>query len=154
MPFSMQATCFRGIVTLQSDNDMVLEDIRDYQAFIKRLQMLDSVEARRACCARRMEMLSECITATVSYVGKADLGGTERYILENEALPSTALPSTHVPLTVEMSALNGYFFLNFIQYFKEMDYFSSFIRQLRENNLDYDVLNVTEARYPMMELPM
>ena len=96
--------------------------------------------------------LSRCLTATVSYVGKASLGEAERYIQEYEALPSTALPSTHVSLTVEMSAMNGYFFLNFIQYFREEDYFMAFIRELRKNDIDYDVLNVTEARYPRAEL--
>jgi hypothetical protein len=53
-----------------------------------------------------------------------------------------------------MSAMNGYFFLNFIQYFNETDYFSNFIGQLRENDIDYDVLNMTEARYPRVELPV
>ena len=68
-------------------------------------------------------------------------------------MPSTALPSTHVPLTVEVSAVNGYFFLDFIQYFKEEDYFSVFVRQLRQNDIEYDVLNVAQARYPDIELP-
>ncbi len=154
MPFSIQATCFRGMVTLQSDNDMVLDEIRDYQALMAHLEMLDSQEARKACCVQRMMDLSRCITATVSYVGKASLGEAERYIQEYEALPSTALPSTHVPLTIEMSAINGYFFLNFIQYFQETDYLNMFIRQLRENEIDYDVLNVAEARYPRIELPV
>lgn len=100
-----------------------------------------------------MEELSACVSAAVSYVGKASLGEAERYIQENEALPSTALPSTHVPLTIEMSAANGYFFLNFIQYFKETEYLDMFIRQLRSNDIDYDVLNVTEAGYPFITLP-
>ena len=56
----------------------------------------------------------------------------EHYIQEYEALPSTALPSTHVPLTIEMSALHGYFFINFLQYFDEYDYFSMFLNQLRK----------------------
>ena len=77
----------------------------------------------------------------------------EPYIQEFEVLPSTALPSTHVPLTVEMSALHGYFFLNIMQYFRGEELFLAFIRQLRENGIDYDVLNVSEARWPMMELP-
>ena len=65
-------------------------------------------------------------------------------------MPSTALPSIHTPLTVEMSAVNGYFFLNFIQYFQEEDCFFRFVRQLRENNIEYDVLNVTKARFPLV----
>ena len=154
MPFSKQATCFRGMVTIQSDTDMVLDEIRDYQKLMKDLAATDSLAERRRRCQQRMEDVSRCITATVSYVGKANYGDAERYIQEYEALPSTALPSTHVPLTIEMSAMNGYFFLNFIQYFNETDYFRDFIGQLRENDIDYDVLNMTEARYPRVELPV
>lgn len=154
LPFSAQATCYRGMVTLQSDVDMVLDEIRDYQALMASLKTMDTNAERQSCCQRRMEELSRCVTATVSYVGKANLGDSERYIQEYEALPSTALPSTHVPLTIEMSAMNGYFFLNFMQYFDETDYFRTFIRQLRENDIDYDVLNLTEARYPRVELPI
>lgn len=154
LPFPEQVTCFRGMVTLQTDEGMVLDEIRDYQALMAELKGMDGHGERQARCRARMEALSRCFTATVSYVGKAELGEAERFIQEYEALPSTALPSTHVPLTVEMSAVNGYFFLNFIQYFHETDYFSAFIRQLRENGLDYDVLNVAEARYPRVELPI
>ncbi len=142
------------MVSLQADEDMVLDDIREYQALTEHLEKLPGHAERQACCVSRMEELSKCITATVSYVGKANLGDLEHYIQEYEALPSTALPSTHVPLTVEMSALHGYFFINFIQYFHEDAYFETFIRQLRENNIDYDVLNMTAARFPRVELPI
>ncbi len=154
LPFSMQATCFRGMVSLQTDADMVLGEIKEYQALIAQLETLHSHAERQAYCLSRMNALSSCITATVSYVGKANLGEVERYIQEYEALPSTALPSTHVPLTIEMSAMHGYFFLNFIQYFRETDYFTMFLEQLRQNNIDYDVLNVTQARFPRVELPI
>ena len=153
LPFSTQATCFRGMVTLQTDQDMVLDEIRDYQALMQQLETL-SIPERQAVCQQKMEDLSRCVTATVSYVGKANLGDAERYIQEHEALPSTALPSTHVPLTIEMSAMNGYFFINYIQFFHETDYFDAFIRELRKNDIDYDVLNVTEARYPRVTLPL
>lgn len=153
LPFGTQATCFRGMVALQSDDDMVLREIREYQELVGRLEKMESPEERRAYCAGRMKALSRCVTAVVSYVGKASLGDAERYVQEYEALPSTALPSVHVPLIVEMSAVNGYFFINFIQYFNEPDHFLLFIRQLRENGLNYDVLNLDEARYPRMELP-
>ncbi len=154
LPFSTQATCFRGMVSLQSSQDMVLEEIRGYGALMNELGAMSGHEERQKYCRERMEALSRCLTATVSYVGKANLGDAERYIQEYEALPSTALPSTHVPLTVEMSALHGWFFLNFIQFFRETDYFSAFIGQLRQNGIDYDVLNAAEALYPRAELPI
>ena len=152
LDFSTQATCFRGMVTLQSDAEMVLDEIRDYQSLVEQLKAMDDPRDRHALCVRNMQALSNCVTATVSYVGKSDMGDAEYYIQEFDALPSTALPSTHVPLTVETSAINGYFFLNFIQYFHEEDYFNMFVKQLRKNNIDYDVLDVTEARYPSVEL--
>ena len=141
------------MVTLQSDVDMVQDEIREYQEFVEILRTLPGHAERQAYCLKRMAERSRCITATVSYTGKANFGKVERYIQEFEALPSTALPSTHVPLTIEMSALHGYFFINFIQYFDEYDYFSTFLDQLRQNDIDYDVLNVVEARYPRVELP-
>ncbi len=153
MPFPTQATCFRGMVALQSEADMVLDEIREYQELMERLDTMADPQARRDCCVHRMEELSKCISATVSYVGKADFGEGERFIHQYSALPSTALPSTHVPLTVELSAVNGYFFLNFIQFFEEEDYFLTFARQLRQNGIDYDVLDVIEARYPRIVLP-
>lgn len=153
MPFTIQATCFRGMVSLQTDNDMVLDEIRDYQALVATLKTMENPLERRTCCLERMEEVSKRMTATVSYVGKANLGDAERYILENNVMPSTALPSTFTPLTVELSALGGYFFLNFIQFFHERDYFSTFVRQFRQNNIAYDVLNMTKARYPLVELP-
>ena len=154
LPFTTQATCFRGMVSLQSNEDMVLEEIREYQKLAERLRSLDSHARRQAECVRRMEKLSGCLTATVSYVGKADLGEAEGYIREYHALPSTALPSTHVPLTIEMSAVNGYFFLNFIQFFRQTDYLSAFTRQLQRNGIEYELLGTGEALYPRMEMPI
>ena len=136
-----------------SFDDAKRQEIRDYQALMAHLRTLDSHDSRRACCVRRMESLSRCLTATVSYVGKSDLGDTERYIREFHALPSTALPSTHVPLTIEMGAVNGCFFINFLQFFRERDYFDAFTRQLDQNGIDYEVLSSGEALYPRMELP-
>lgn len=154
LPFSVQATCFRGMVTVQSDRDMVLDEIRDYQDCVSRLDAMKDTRERQAYCVQRMEELSRCLTATVSYVGKADYGESAFFIRKYDALPSTALPSTHVPLTVEMSAVNGYFFLNFIQFFEEKDYFLEFTRQMRENGIAYEVLDQMEVRYPRIALPL
>ena len=58
-----------------------------------------------------------------------------------------------MPLTIEMSAVNGYFFLDFLQFFHETDYLAAFTRQLRREGVEYDVLGTGEALYPRMELP-
>ena len=50
--FTTQATCFRGMVSLQSNEDMVLEEIREYQKLAARLRSLDSHARRQAECVR------------------------------------------------------------------------------------------------------
>lgn len=153
MPFMNQATCFRGMVALQSDRDMVRDEIRDYQELMRELGKTDSFAERHDICVSRMENLSKCVTATVSYIGKINMGPMEHYLQEFDPLPSTALPSMHTPLTIEMVSMNGQIVLNFIQYFPEMEYFSLFAKQLRENDINYNVLRQEKALYPLLQMP-
>ena len=153
LPFSTQATCFRGMVALQTDRDMVLDEIRDYQQLMRELDEMKTFDERHETCVRRMEAVSQCVTATVSYIGKINLGPLEPYLQEFDPLPSTALPSMHSPLTIEMVSMNGSIVLNFIQYFSEMEYFNLFVRQLRENNINYNVLRQEQALYPFIQMP-
>ncbi len=153
MPFMHQATCFRGMVALQSDRDMVLDEIRDYQELMRELNAMDSFEERHETCVRRMEELSKCVTATVSYIGRVNMGPMEFYLQEFDPLPSTALPSMHTPLTIEMVSMNGTIVLNFIQYFPELEYFSLFVKQLRDNKINYNVLRQEKALYPYIQIP-
>ena len=153
MSFMDQATCFRGMVALQSDRDMVLDEIRDYQALIEELNGIDLYDRRREICTGRLKERSKCITATVSYIGGVNLGFMEQYLQEFDPLPSTALPSVHTPLTIEMVSMNGSIILNFIQYFPETEYFDLFVKQLRENNINYYVQRREEALYPFIRMP-
>ena len=153
MGFAEQVTCFRGMVALQSDNDAVLEEVRAYQSFMAEVERLPTIEERRAVCHAAMLERSRRCTATVSYAGRSNFGAAARYIQEFDVLPATALPSIETPVNVEISAVNGHFFVNFIQRFEESCYFDAFIRQLRENDIDYDVIYCEEARFPRMQLP-
>lgn len=153
MPFMDQVTCFRGMTALQTDDDMVLDDIRDYQRLMRELEEIDTFEGRHELCVRNMQELSKSITATVSYIGRVSMGPMERFLQEFDPLPSTALPSMHTPVTIEMVSMNGSIVLNFIQYFSETTYFSNFVRQLWDNDINYNVLRQERARYPRMEIP-
>ena len=72
---------------------------------------------------------------------------------EFHALPSTALPSCETPLTLELSAINGSFYVNFMQFFEGDDYLRAFIRQLRDNNINYDVLYQEPTKFPGFVCP-
>jgi hypothetical protein len=153
MDFALQETCFRGMVVAQSDPNMVREDIRQYQALMEELASMPTHEQRHERCMQLSDEKSRALTATVSYVGKANMGDAEYYVQEFHVLPSTALPSCETPLTLELSAFNGSFYINFIQYFEEEDYLRAFIAQLRENNINYDVLHQEQTKFPGMICP-
>ena len=153
MRFEVQETCYRGMVALQADADMVLRDVQEYQNLMEVLAELPTHEARHAYCMKLAEEKSRMFTATISYVGKADMGDAEFYVQEFHALPSTAMPSCETPLTLELSAVNGSFYVNFIQFFEEDDYLRAFISQLRENDIDYDVLYQEETKFPRLACP-
>lgn len=150
LPFSAQATSFRGKVILQSDEDIVLEEIKEYQQIVQDLKALPDHAARHRYAVERMDRMTSYFTATVSYVGKTDMGEAEKFIQEFHVLPSTALPSSATPLTLELSAMNGSFYVNFMQYFENDCYLNAFIKELRENDIDYDVLYQEQTKYPGM----
>ena len=150
LEFMDQATSFRGMVALQSDPDIVREEIKEYQEIIADLDGLATKEERHKYCVDRMDLLSSYFTATISYVGKTDMGEAEQFIQEFHVLPSTALPSSATPLTLELSAMNGSFYVNFMQYFENDCYLKAFIRELRTNNINYDVLYQEDTKYPGM----
>lgn len=150
LDFIDRATCFRGMVALQSDKDVVLDEINGYRATIAQTEKFATLNERHKYCVDLMNKVTQCMTATVSYVGKADFGDAEKHIQEFHVMPSTALPSSATPLTLELSAVNGSFYVNFMQYFKEDIYINAFLKELRENNIRYDVLDLTDTKYPEM----
>ena len=46
--------------------------------------------------------------------------------------------------------MNGSFYVNFMQYFPEQAYLDAFIRELRANDINYDVLYQEETKYPRL----
>lgn len=148
MRFELQAACYRGMVLLQSDNEMVRREVCEYQELMEVLDGLPSHEARSSYCKELAAQKSQMLTATVSYVGKASLGDAEYYVQEFHVLPSTALPSCTTPITLELSAINGSFYVNFMQFFEGDAYLRAFIKQLRENDINYDVLYQEPTKYP------
>ena len=153
MDFETQKTCFRGMVALQSDNEMVKQEVREYQELMDTLAQMPTHEDRHAYCKQLADEKSQMLTATVSYVGKVDMGDAEFYVQEFHALPSTAMPSCETPLTLELSAVNGSFYVNFMQFFEGEDYLTAFIKQLRENDINYDVLYQEPTKYPGFVCP-
>jgi hypothetical protein len=88
-------------------------------------------------------------TATVSYVGKANYREAEQYIRDFRLWTSSSAGG----VTVEISAVNGRFTLDFIQTFSNPVFVNAFLSELEENGIVYDLQDVNEVELPNIELP-
>ena len=94
-------------------------------------------------------LAARVVTATVSYVGKANYQEAEQYIRDFRLWTSSAANG----LTVEISAVNGRFTLDFLQTFSNPIFVNAFLKELEENGILYDLQDVNELELPNILLP-
>ena len=95
------------------------------------------------------QMARKYVTATVSYVGQANYQEAERYIRDFRGWTS----SSSDMILIEISAVNGRFTLDFIQAFSNPLFVNAFLRELDENGITYDLLDVEPLVLPNIRLP-
>ena len=94
-------------------------------------------------------LAARVLTATVSYVGKANYKEAEQYIRDFRLWISSAADG----LTVEISAVNGRFTLDFLQTFSSPVFVNAFMKELEENGIVYDLQDVNDLELPNIKLP-
>ena len=109
----------------------------------------ESDRERLGVAAYINDLAGRVVTATVSYVGKANYQEAEQYIRDFRAWTSSAADG----LTVEISAVNGLFILDFLQTFSSPVFVNSFLKELEENGIVYDLHDVNELELPNIKLP-
>ena len=95
------------------------------------------------------ELTTRYLTATVSYVGKANYREAEQYIRDFRLWTS---PAGNGP-TVEISAVNGRFTLDFLQTFESPVIVNAFLKELEENGIVYDLQDVHPLELPNIKMP-
>ena len=95
------------------------------------------------------DVIIRVITSIVSYVGRTDFNGAERYIRDFRTLTSPP-PSG---LGVEIAAVGGRFTLDFIQTFSSDIYVKAFLKELEENNIKYELQEVSGLEFPDFKCP-
>ena len=148
-PLEMQATAYRGMVFAQTQEVNVLMGAASMKGVNSMLLSKESDRERLDMASYINAMAGKIITATVSYVGKADYKEAERYIRDFRLWTSSASNG----LTVEISAVNGRFTLDFLQTFSSPVLVNAFLNELEENGIIYDLQDVNELDLPNIKLP-
>lgn len=83
---------------------------------------------------------SSLVTSSLSYVGKANFGDAEKYITD-----FVTIANVRIGVLVELAAVNNKFYLDFIQNIEGEEYFNSFIQELNNINIKYEIKEKAEV---------
>ena len=148
-PLDRQATAYRGMVFAQTMDEHVLAEAAGQRAMAEMILSQGTDRERREFAEKSTSVTDSIITAGVSYVGKGNFGDAERYVRDFR-LHTNSICRT--PL-IEISAVNGRFILSFIQPFRDDRYLRSFLAELDDNYVYYDLMDEGEMILPGIELP-
>ena len=148
-PVDRQATVFRGMVFAQTREEIVLAGVASQRALSQLILSKETEQERIGVVSYIDNMASDILTATVSYVGKADYKESENYIRDFRTWTS----QTSDNILVEISAVGGRFVLDFMQSFSSPVYVNAFCRELDENGITYDLQDVQRLELPNIRLP-
>ena len=148
-PLDKQATAYRGMVFAQTQEEDVLRGVSSVKGINGLILSKESDQERLGIAGYINSLVSRVVTATVSYVGKANYQEAEQYIRDFRAWTSSAADG----LTIEISAVNGRFTLDFLQTFSNPIFVNAFLKELEENGIVYDLQDVNELELPNISLP-
>ena len=148
-PLERQGTAYRGMVFAQNQEENVLMGVANQAGITRMILSKESDQERLGAASYIYSLAGRVITATVSYVGKANYREAEQYIRDFRLWTSSATNG----LTVEISAVNGRFTLDFLQTFSSSIFVNAFLKELEENEIVYDLQDVNELELPNINLP-
>lgn len=148
-PLEKQGTAFRGMVFAQSMEERALMGVASQYGITQMLLSKESDQERLGIVGAINGLAGRIITAIVSYVGKANYKEAEQYIRDFRLWTTAGTNG----LTIEISAVNGRFTLDFLQTFSSPVFVNAFLRELEENGIVYDLQDVHELELPNIRLP-
>ncbi|MEG1408069.1 MAG: hypothetical protein RSD23_09430, partial [Ruthenibacterium sp.] len=126
MPFSTQATCYRGMIFLQSDTEHIFSALRGRNRFCDLVQSRPTLEAKRNLTTSNVLGNFGAATFEVSYAGAMDFGEINPYIKSFYV----SVDMKYTKMMIEISCVNHKFFINIMQGFETDRYVKAMVKQL------------------------
>jgi len=148
-PLARQATAYRGMVFAQSRDENVLKEVASQKQVNHLIRSKPTDEERTAVCEAIDKMGGSFVTAAVSYVGKGCFDAEEKYIRDFHLWTNGKGDG----ILIEISAVSGKFIIDFMQPFSSPAYLNSFLKELDDNDITYDMQDVMVLEIPTVALP-
>lgn len=147
-PLEKQVTAYRGMVIVQTQEEKVLAGVSNLKGINQMLLSMKTDNERLALADKIRAYTFNILTATVSYVGKADFKESEKYIRDFHLWTTSGGGA----LLIEISAVNGRFTFDIVQNFSDPVYVNAFLKELDDNGINYDFQSVNKLELPKVKL--
>lgn len=148
MPLERQNTIMRGNILYYSDPNILLHTVSGIKAACEAVNGLPTLQDKFGAVGQGMADFFAQTTFAISYSGKKSFGSCDRHI---QALFPAGEP-VGIGILMEVTAADGWFYVVFMQDWREDVYFNAFLKEIVSLNLDFDLLYSSEAKAPAFSL--
>lgn len=148
MSLDTQNTILRGKILYHSDPSVLMHTVKGIRDACTMINSLPTLEDKFAATAQGMEAFFNQTTFAISYSGKKSFGSVDKHI---SSLYPAGEP-TGIGILMEVTAADGWFYVVFMQDWREDIYFNAFLKEIVSLGLDFDLLYSSEAHAPKFSL--
>lgn len=135
------AICSRGMIMLQSQPENSQVSVRNRRKLLNKFTIMPDIVSRKEIMKQLINRALSMDTFKISYVGKVNWGSLEKYI---DSMYSY-VDIWKSGITIEISAINGFFNYCFMQEFSEDIYIKKFVDILKAEGIECQV----DGPYPI-----
>lgn len=148
MTLDQQNTAMRGNILYLSDPEVLLNTVAGIKAACETVNSLPTLQDKFKAVGQGMQAFFNQTTFAISYSGKKSFGTCDKHI---EALFPAGEP-IGIGILMEVTAADGWFYVVFMQDWREDIYFNAFLKEIVSLGLDFDLLYSSEAKAPSFSL--
>ena len=148
MSLEKQNTIMRGNILYLSDPSILLHTVAGIKVACEAVNGLPTLQSKFDAVAQGMGAFFNQTTFAISYTGKKSFGTCDEHI---EALFPAGEP-IGIGILMEVTAADGWFYVVFMQDWREDVYFNAFLKEIVSLGLDFDLLYSSEAKAPEFSL--
>lgn len=143
-----QATCFRGMIMVQGQDENVWDSVRNNIRLFERVEAIPDIEGRRKMLRQVVSSFLDVDTFKVSYVGKSGMGAAGDYIRSIDSL----VDLNGSGIMIEVNSVGGKFCLSFMQEWEEETYVNAFLRELEAEGIAYTLAGKEPLQVASVEI--
>ncbi|MDO4496983.1 MAG: hypothetical protein Q4B58_03995 [Bacteroidales bacterium] len=151
MEFSRQSTILRGMLMLTASPEALLVNAKEFKQMFDGFLLPTSPEQKNNQVSAFNHECRTSATFAVSYSGKSTFGSCDKHIHAFYSMPNVGCCPD---LLIEITVMDGLFYICWEQQFKESLYFDAFIKEMELLGLGYKLISSGEVfNGPRMEAP-